>query len=140
MTRIIFEIFKVPAMCVAIRAILSLYASGRTTGIITDSGDGVSHTAPVYEGYAWPHAILRRDLAGQDLTEYPTKFLAERGCSFTIPPRTSIKIFAMSPWAVTARRRQPRRAPARRKPMSSPSVGSERFRRPKVLCQPRFAG
>jgi actin-related protein len=83
MTSIFFETFNVPSFYVAIQAVLSLYASGRTTGIVVDSGDGVTHTVPIYEGYALPHAILRIDLAGRACTEWLVKIIMELGVSFT---------------------------------------------------------
>lgn len=47
MIQTIFETFNAPAFYVAIQAVLSLYASGRTTGIVIDSGDGVTHVVPI---------------------------------------------------------------------------------------------
>lgn len=83
MTQILFESFSIPAFYVAIQAVLSLYASGRTSGIVIDSGDGVTHTVPIYEGYSLPHAVLRIDLAGRDLTHWMSKLLMQKGYSFT---------------------------------------------------------
>ncbi|KAH0787068.1 actin [Histomonas meleagridis] len=83
MIQLQFETFNVPAFYVGIQAVLSLYSSGRTTGIVFDAGDGVSHTVPIYEGYSLPHAIMRINLAGRDLTAYLQKILNERGYTFT---------------------------------------------------------
>jgi actin-related protein len=79
MAEMMFERFNVPAMHIAISGVLALYASGRTTGLVLDSGDGVSFTMPIYEGYADRNAIVRLDLAGRDVTHYLARLLTERG-------------------------------------------------------------
>merc|ERR1711962_170135 len=102
-------------MYVAIQAVLSLYASGRTTGIVMDAGDGVSHGVPVYEGYALPHAIVRLDLAGRELTNYHMKIP-------TAAASTSLeKSYELPDGQVI-------------------TIGNERFRCPEALFQPSFLG
>lgn len=59
-----FETFNVPSLYISISAVLALYSSGRTTGIVVDSGAGVTNTVPIYEGYALPHAIKTMNIAG----------------------------------------------------------------------------
>ena len=83
MAQIMFETFNVPKFYIAIQAVLSLYSFGKSTGIIGDMGDGVTHFVPIFEGYSLPHAIMRLDLAGRDLTEYMLKLLTEIGRRFS---------------------------------------------------------
>ncbi|KAL0432283.1 UNVERIFIED_CONTAM: actin [Sesamum latifolium] len=82
MTEIMFETFNVPAMYITSPAVLALYGSGRTTGVVLECGDGVSNAVPIYEGYALPHSIMRLDLAGRDLTDYLIKMLIDRDYVF----------------------------------------------------------
>ena len=70
MTTIMFEEYNVPYLYIGNQAVLALYASGRTTGLVIDSGEGITHTVPIYEGYAIPHAIQTVKIAGHDLTLY----------------------------------------------------------------------
>jgi len=150
MTQMMFEIYRCPGVYVAIQAVLSLYTTGRTTGIVLDMGDGVSHTVPVYEGYSIPHAIQRLDLAGRDLTEYMMKILTERGYSFTTSAEREIcrDIKEKLCYVSSDFDGEMERASYSRefdKTYELPDVhvitaGAERFRVPEVLFQPSFIG
>lgn len=83
LAEIFFETFRVPALFVAPPAVLSLYASGRTTGVVLDVGEGVTHCIPVYEGYALPHSIVRSDLGGVDVTRRLQLLLRKSGLAFS---------------------------------------------------------
>jgi len=82
MAEYMFETYGFNALYVAIQAVLTLYAQGLLTGVVVDSGDGVTHIVPVYEGFALPHLTRRLDVAGRDVTRYLIKLLLLRGYAF----------------------------------------------------------
>ena len=150
MTQIMFEVFNVPCLYVSVQAVLALYASGRCTGVVLDSGEGVSHTVPIFEGYAIPHAIQKILLAGKDLTEYLREILKDRGLKLTTPAdleivrdikETQTHVVgdfqeAMREADETHQCEKNYELPDGRKIL----IGNERFRCPEILFTPSLAG
>ena len=145
-----FEKFECPAIYVIIHAILSLYASGRTTGIVLDSGESMTYTVPIYDSYALPNATLRLDIAGRHLTDYLMKILSERGYSFSTTDNEEIVRDIKEELCYIALDLERENAIATKSSSIDKSytlpdgnvitVGNERFLCPEALFQPSLLG
>lgn len=149
MSEIMFETFKTPKMFITNTAVLSLYATGRKTGIAVSSGDGISYIVPIYEGFALPHAIERLDLAGRDLTDYLLKMLRDRGCEFQSGEREIVSdVKEKLCYVALDYDKEMNKASSSselEKPYKLPdgqiiTIRNERFECPEALFQPSFLG
>jgi actin-related protein len=140
MTSIAFESIGVSGMYLANQAALALYSTGRNTGMVLQSGGGVSHAVPIHEGYVLPHATIRLDLAGRDLDDYMQKLLAERGYSVDKDTARQIK---EQIGCVALDFEQAMQNPGEASATvgnKTYTIGKERFRCPETLFQPAFIG
>ena len=145
-----FETFDVPAMYVSNKAVLSLYSSGRTTGIVMDSGDGASYAVPIYEGHSLPQLTSKIDIAGRDITEYLMRIQMERGLPRTTRDGREIAHDIKEKLAYVALDFEQEMATVSssstlQKSYELPdghiiTVGDERFRSPEVLFKPSLLG
>ncbi|XP_066543868.1 uncharacterized protein LOC136711397 isoform X2 [Amia ocellicauda] len=150
MVEIMFEVFNVPYTYVAMQAVLALYATGRTTGVVFDSGNGVSHSVPVFEGYSLPHAVQRFTLAGRDVTLHLKKLLQEKGFSFNTTAELEI-VREIKEKCCCVAPDYDAELDGQEGPASSEmfytlpdgqiiNVGTERFRAPEILFKPELIG
>ncbi|KAJ5073821.1 actin [Anaeramoeba ignava] len=149
-TEIIFETFNIPNFYLSNSSVLALLQSKRTTGVVIEIGDGVTHSVPIYEGNILNDSVLRMDIAGRDLTDYLQKIVCERGYAFTTTAEREIirdikeklcyvsldfyEEMELSSYSISFE-----------KNYELPdgqiiTIGNERFRTPEVLFQPSFIG
>ncbi|KAJ7293592.1 actin-related protein [Mycena rebaudengoi] len=139
--QIFFDTFNVPALFTSVQAVLSLYSSGRTTGIVIDSGDGVTHAVPVFEGFSMPHAIRRVDVAGRDVTDHLQLLLRKSGHHLhtTAERERNACYVALNP-AKEEKEAQGRTEEFRLPDGNLIQLGTERFRAPEILFNPELIG
>ncbi|RPB13985.1 Actin/actin-like protein [Morchella conica CCBAS932] len=82
MCEVMFERYNFGGVYVAIQAVLALYAQGLSSGVVVDSGDGVTHIVPVYESVVLNHLTARLNVAGRDVTRQLISLLLRRGYAF----------------------------------------------------------
>eukprot|EP01084_Bolivina_argentea_P245503 411039_1 len=83
MIEIMFETFNCPSYYAITQQLLSLYASGSTTGIVLHSGCARTQSIAIFDGYMISNSAQHINMGGRDVSDFLTKILCERGCSFT---------------------------------------------------------
>lgn len=143
---IFFETFSVPALYISMQAVLSLYSTGRTTGVVLDSGDGVTHSVPIFEGFALPHSVMRNDIAGREVTRFLKLLLKKEGYNFNTTAEfeivKSIKERAcyLSSNPVKEESAQPEKFSYVLPDGTNIELGSSRYRAPELLFRPDLVG
>ncbi|PAA57886.1 hypothetical protein BOX15_Mlig011243g1 [Macrostomum lignano] len=143
---IFFETLGVPGLFMSMQAVLSLYATGRTTGVVLDSGDGVTHAVPIYEGFALQHAVMRTDIAGRDVTRYLQLLLRKEGACFHTSAELEIvrqvkeRACYVSANPVTEEKLDPERVTYSLPDGSQLEVNAAAFRAPELLFRPELVG
>ncbi|KAM9990447.1 hypothetical protein ACTFIY_006494 [Dictyostelium cf. discoideum] len=150
LSQVMFESFGIPSLYIGISSILSLYASGRTTGLVLEIGDGVTSASPIYQVISLVNSIERLDLAGRDITNYLMQILQERGYSFSTTSEREIINNIKDKLAFVSQDFQQSIVDNNKKEEEEISyelpdgqnliIGNERFRCSEVLFQPSILG
>jgi len=151
MAEIMFESFNVPAVYISPQPELALYSNGCDTGIVVESGDGVTYCVPMIGGCSVvPEAITRFDIAGSDVTNYLQELLNKKGYSFSrdsfsdyLSVRDMKKRCGYVALDFDAEMKKPESELVKEYELpdgKKVSIGSERFRCTEILFHPELVG
>jgi len=145
-----FEKYGFQGVYIGIQAVLVLYAQGLLTGVVVDSGDGVTHIIPVFDGFALPHLTKRLDIAGRDITRHLIRLLLLRGYAFNRTAdfdtvRQIKEKLCYVGYDLDMEKRLALETTVLVEPYTLPDgrvirVGAERFEAPEILFNPSYVG
>jgi len=140
----------VKALTIGCQPVLSLFSTGRTRGCVVEVGEGASFTVPVFEGLALQHAILRQEVAGQDITRCLLRTLMDRKLPFqknNMPEVRTIKekVCYVASDFKSEGLRYDQNAEGMSRSYELPdatviTVGPDRYKCPEILFQPALLG
>ena len=141
MAEIFFETFNFPAMAVNMDSVLSLYSTGRTSGLVVSSGDGVTNVTPIQDGFVLGNAIRQTDLCGRDITKHLNKLLNKKGCNLTTSGDQDVVREIKEKLCYLAF--EPEEEQAKEKKYTLPdgreiTLAEERFRAPEAIFNPKL--